>query len=113
MKNLLSIGVLAFVMMFGINSAVAQELKQDNDRPEVVAKKQSQELDKTLDLTDDQERTVFRALVSNEMNYRKHINGQDASNASVIANKKKFDSGLDAAMKKTLNEAQYKKWKAL
>lgn len=113
MKNLVKIIAFVFVMVLGVNSAVAQSLSQDEDRPEVIAKKQTEQLVEKLGLDGDQQRTVFRGLVSNEINYKKLVVGQDISDPSVIANKKKIDSSLDALMKKTLTAAQYKSWLVL
>lgn len=106
MKKLLSVLAFAFVMVLSIQNTTAQE------RPEVVAKMQVAELSTELNLNGDQQRTLFRALVANEINYRKHVNGKDMSNATVQADKKKFDAALDAAMKKNLTAEQYNKWKA-
>jgi len=113
MKNLLTIVAFAFIMLLGVNSAGAQTLKQDADRPEVVAKQKTADLSETLNLNGDQQRSVFRAMVANEVNYRKHINGKDMNNAKVIADKKKFDDVLTTSMKKVLTADQYKKWAAM
>jgi len=106
MKKLLSVLAFAFVMVLSVQNATAQE------RPEAVAKTQVAELSTELGLNGDQQRTLFRALVANEINYRKHVNGKDLNNATVKADKKKFDSALDAAMKKNLTAEQYTTWKA-
>ena len=113
MKNLFKVIAFSFVMLLGMGTMNAQGLKQDQDRPEVIAKQRTSELSQALDLNGDQQRAVFRALVSKESNYKKHINGKSASDAAVIANKKKFDDVLNTAMKKTLTDAQYKKWLTL
>jgi hypothetical protein len=113
MKNLLTVIAFAFVMVLGVQNTSAQNLTQDQDRPEVVAKTQTAELTETLGLTGDQSRSVFRALVANEVNYRKHVQGKDLSNPTVAADKKKFDDVLKTTMQKTLTEAQYKKWLAM
>lgn len=113
MKNLLTVIAFAFVMVLGVNTAEAQKLTQDSERPEVVAKKKTSELSTKLNLNGDQQRSVFRALVANEVNYRKHVAGKDANNALVKADKKKYDDVLKASMKKTLTDAQFKQWLAL
>ena len=110
MKNIFKVIALSFVMLAGIGSMNAQSLKQDENKPEVIAKKQTAELSEQLQLNGDQQRAVFRALVSNETNYRKYVAGKDLNNAAVQADKKKFDDVLDAAMKKTLTASQYQKW---
>ena len=110
MKKLLSVIAFAFVIMFSAQTISAQSLKQDQDRPEVVAKSQVAELTKQLNLTGDQSRTLYRAFVSKEVNYRKLINNKDAKSPDVIANKNKIDNTFKASMKKTLTEEQYSKW---
>ncbi len=111
MKNLLSIVAFAFVLMLSTQNVSSQSLTQDQDRPEVVAKSQVEKLTNQLNLTGDQSRTLYRAFVAKEVNYRKLINGKDAKSADVIANKKKIDETFNTSMKKTLTTDQYNKWK--
>ena len=113
MKNVITVIVFALVALFTTNSAVAQSLTQDADRPEVIAKTKTAQLNEMLQLNGDQQRTVFRALVANEVSYKKQINGKDINNASVIANKKKVDAALTTSMKNTLTADQFLKWQAL
>lgn len=113
MKNLLTVFAFAFVMLLGVQNTSAQSLSEDANRPEAVAKAEVAKLTTALDLTGDQGRAIFRALVAKEVNYKKHVEGKDANNAEVIANKKKFDVSLQDAMKKNLTEAQYTKWVAM
>jgi len=110
MKNLLTIFAFAFVMMFGIQNSFAQELSQNQDRPEVIAKAQVAELTQVLGLTGDQSRTIYRALVAKEVNYKKHINGNDPSNAKIISLKKEYDDNFNASMKENLTPDQYTSW---
>jgi len=111
MKNLLSIIAFVFVITLSSQSINAQSLSQDKDKVEVVAKSQVVDLAKKLNLNDDQQRTLYRAFVSREVNYRKLVNGQDPKNEKVIANKNKIDVTFDSSMKKTLTEKQYSEWK--
>ena len=113
MKNLFRIAAFAVLLIGGIGSAQAQNLKQDANRPEVIAKQQVEVLSQQLNLNGDQQRAVFRALASKESNYQKHVNGKDLKDAKVMADKKKYDETLDAAMKKALTTAQYQKWVSL
>lgn len=110
MKKLISVFAFAVVFLLGVQGVSAQQLSVDNSRPEVVAKAETAKLTETLDLNGDQSRTVFRALVAKEVNYKKHIDGQDLKDATVMANKQKFDSSLKEIMKKTLTDEQYAKW---
>ena len=73
MKTLIKTLAFAFIVMLGINTSNAQGLTQSADRPEVVAKKKASELSVALDLTGDQQRSVFRALVSKEVGYKKQV----------------------------------------
>jgi len=113
MKNLFKVITVSFVMLLGVGTMNAQGLKQNQDKPEVIAKAESAELGKELALNGDQQRAVFRALVSKESNYKKQVNGKDMRNAAVRASKQKIDQTLEAAMKKTLNADQYTKWLAM
>ncbi len=113
MKNIFKVIAMSFVMLAGIGSMNAQDLKQDQDRPEVIAKQQVSDLNDALQLSGDQQRTIFRALVSKASNYKKHVDGKSASDPTVIANKKKFDDVHNKIMKKTLTAEQYKKWQAM
>ena len=64
MKNLLRICALAFLMILGGQTAMAQSVKKATDkRPESLAKEKVAKLTKELDLDGDQQRTLFRAFV--------------------------------------------------
>jgi len=102
--------MLAVTMLLGVQTSSAQQLSQDTTRPEVKAKAETSELTKTLDLNGDQGRAVFRALVAKEVGYQKSVQGKDAKNTAVSAEKKKLDDQLKEAMKKTLNDQQYATW---
>lgn len=112
MKNLIKIIAIAGVFVLGIQNTTAQTLSANQDRPEVIAKQKTAELTQELGLDGNQQRYIFRALTANEVNMKKSVNGKDASNPEVAANKKKFDDALVRAMKKTLTPEQYAKWKA-
>lgn len=110
MKKLLTGIAIATSIFFGIQSASAQSLSQDQSRPEVIAKAESSKLTDDLGLNGDQSRAVFRALVAKEVNYQKGVDGKDANDPKVKADKQKADTVLKEAMKKTLTEAQYAQW---
>ncbi len=112
MKNILTIFAFLGTMFMGIQSTSAQALSQDKSRPEVIAKADTEKLTTALDLTGDQGRAVFRALVAKEVSYQKKVDNKDSKDASVIAEKKKIDSQLNDSMKKILSAEQYKKWAA-
>ena len=110
MKNLLTVFAFAVTMLLGVQTTSAQQLSQDQSRPEVIAKTEAAKLTEALDLSGDQSRTIFRALVAKQVGYQKNEDGKDASSAAVIAEKKKIDAQLKDAMKKTLTDDQYSKW---
>ena len=109
MKSIIRIFAIG-IIFFGAPTLMAQSLSQDADRPENIAERKIAELDKTLDLTGDQERALFRAYVSKEVNYKKYVNGNDAADAEVKANKSKFDALLKEAVQKTLTKEQFEVW---
>ncbi|GER57988.1 hypothetical protein [Patiriisocius marinus] len=113
MKNIFKVIAVAAVFLLGMQNTTAQTLSQDQDRPEVIAKQKTSDLSDALNLTGDQQRYIFRALTAKEVNYRKHINGKDATNPEVIANKKKYDDLLVKSMKKTLTAEQFTAWEAM
>ena len=110
MKNLLTIVAFALVMMFGVQSTNAQDLKQNDQKVEVIAKTQVAELSAELGLSGEQQRSLFRAFVQKESNYRKQINGKNAADANVVANKKNIDATFKTTVKKYLTDEQYQKW---
>jgi hypothetical protein len=99
--------------MLGVDSAFAQDLAQDANRPEVIAKTKTADLSETLQLNGDQQRSVFRALVAKEVSYKKNISGKNPSDIQVIVDKKKIDDVLMTSMKNTLTAEQFEKWKTL
>lgn len=110
MKNLLTILAFAATMLFGIQSTSAQALSQDQNRPEVIAKAETNKIAEDLGLNGDQTRAVFRALVAKEVSYQKNIEGKDLTNPAVKADKEKTDAALKESMKKIMTEDQYAKW---
>jgi len=110
MKNIFKVIAVSFVMLLGMGTMNAQGLKQNQNKPEVIAKKQSADLSQELSLTGEQQRAVFRALVTRETSYAKEVSGKDMRDGTVRASKQKIDQALEAAMKKTLTADQYQKW---
>ncbi|CAM3311209.1 hypothetical protein [Aequorivita lipolytica] len=110
MKNIIAVFAFAVTMLFGVQNVSAQQLSQDKSRPEVIAKAESAELTEALNLSGDQGRAVFRALVAKEVGYQKNVEGKDAKSTSVVSEKKKLDDQLKEVMKKTLNAEQYAQW---
>lgn len=113
MKNLLSVLAISCIMFLGMGNVTAQSLSQNQDRPEAIAKVKVADYATKLDLNSEQQRALFRAYTTHESNYKKNIVGKDISDPKVQADKKKFDSNLEDAVKKVLTEAQFKKWLSL
>ena len=109
MKNIFSLVVLATLVLFSSQSSSAQSLKQNQDRPEVVANNELQILTNELDLNDIQRRTLFRALVTKEVSFRK--SELDENKETKATDQKKANEDFNSQMKKTLEPNQYKKWK--
>ena len=108
MKNLFSIIAFACVIMFSLHTVSAQNVSQNQDRPEVIAKTQLLELSNSLDLTGEQNRTLYRALVTQEVSLRK--SNLDENKATSVADKEKANKVFYDQMKKTLTPEQFKKW---
>jgi hypothetical protein len=96
--------------MLSASTVTAQSLSQDQERPEAIAKAQTEQLTEALSLDGSQSRAVFRALVSKEVSYKKQVTGKNNSDPAVMASKKKIADDLKASMKKILTDEQYKKW---
>ncbi len=112
MKNLLSIIAITFVMLLGTQSITAQSLSQNQNRPEVAAKAQLQQLTNQLGLSGEQGRTIYRALVTKEVSYRKTVETNGEKSPKVSADQKKADEVFYAEMKKVLKPEQFKKWES-
>lgn len=110
MKNLFSIIAFAFVIMLSVQNVSAQSISQNQDRPEVAAKTQLLDLSNLLDLTGEQNRTLYRALVTQEVSLRK--SELDENKATMDADKKKANDVFYGQMKKTLTPEQFKKWES-
>ncbi len=112
MKKFITGIALACFVVLGMTTTTAQSLSQDSQRPEVIAKQKVADLSADLGLSGEQERSLFRAYVQKEVGYNKSVTGKDQKSASVIAEKKKYDDQLAAAVKKAVTPEQYKKWLA-
>lgn len=111
MKKLASILVL--VILFSVQNVSAQSLSQDQDRPEVVAKAKINNLTNELGLSGEQSRTLYRAIVIHEVDYRKLVGDKNSTKEIIISEKKKLDAVLGVSVKKTLTKDQYSKWLSL
>lgn len=110
MKNILTIFAFAATLFIGAQSASAQSLTQDQNRPEAIAKETTHTMTEKYGLNGDQTRAVFRALVTKEVDYQKNVNGKDLTSATVQSQKDKIDNKLRAEMKKILTADQYAAW---
>ena len=110
MKNLFSLVVFVIIMFLSVQNVSAQNISQNQDRPEVKAKTQLLELSNQLELTGEQQRTLYRALVTNEVSIRK--SELDENKTTMVIDKKKADELFYAEMKKTLTAQQFTKWES-
>lgn len=111
-KFITGIALVCFVVL-GMNTATAQSLSQDGQRPEAIAKQKVSDISVALGLSGEQQRALFRAYVQKEVGYTKSVTGKDQKSAAVIAEKKKYDNQLSDAVKKALTPEQFKKWQAM
>jgi hypothetical protein len=110
MKKLFSLVAFAFIMLLCVQNVSAQNISQNQDRPEVIAKNQLVNLSDQLSLTGDQSRTLFRALVTKEVSIRK--SELDENKTTMVIDKKKADELFYIEMKKTLTTQQFTKWES-
>ncbi|MDG1329680.1 MAG: hypothetical protein P8P27_05520 [Flavobacteriaceae bacterium] len=110
MEKLFSLVAFAFIMLLCVQNVSAQNISQNQDRPEVIAKNQLVNLSDQLSLTGDQSRTLFRALVTKEVSIRK--SELDENKTTMVIDKKKADELFYIEMKKTLTAQQFTKWES-
>lgn len=113
MKRILQLVLLVVAFGFASQGAQAQTLTESADKPDVVAKAEVAKLDAALNLTDEQERTLFRIFLAKEVNYRKNVAGKDPNNPNVSHSINKIKENFETGMEETLTERQYRKWKAM
>lgn len=106
MKKILSLIILVFALAFNAQDALAQQ------KPEDIAKIKTATLSETLELTGDQQRALWRALVKKESAYAKQVTGQDLNNAAVRAAKNEIDATLEKDVKAFLTPEQFKQFQA-
>jgi len=112
MKKLTSIFAVIAFLFIGVQSVQSQSLTENKNRPEVIAKNQTELLTEKYNLDGNQSRAVFRALVKKEVDYQKKVTGKDQSSATVRSEKEKIDNSLRTEMKKILTDEQFKQWEA-
>lgn len=97
MKKFVSILAVTFLMLLGSSSVFAQQ------KPEEIAKVKVAELSEKLELTGDQQRTLFRVFVKKEAAY--------AKSSISEADKKAVDETFEKELKAALTADQYKQYK--
>lgn len=110
MKKLTSLFAVIAFLFIGFQTVNAQSLTENKDRPEVIAKNQTEVLTEKYNLNGNQSRAVFRALVKKEVDYQKSVTGKDQSSAAVRSEKEKIDNSLRTEMKKILTDEQFAQW---
>ena len=107
MKKLLILAIFALTLTLGTDSLYAQERLED------VAKSKVAQLNEAVKLTPEQERTLFRVYLEKERQYRKHVIGQDTTNADVASNKSRIDTSFESNLKGVLTAEQYSMYKKI
>ncbi len=107
MKKIITLGFFAIVMLFSTYEITAQERVED------IAKMQVAKLNDAVQLTGDQQRTLFRVFVAKESGYAKQVKGKDLSNTEVSQAKANIDDTFEKNLKATLTPEQYKKYKEM
>lgn len=110
MKKILTVFAFFATLFLGIQTVSGQSLKQDENRPEVVAKEETRILTEDLGLNGEQTRATFRALVTHKVDLKKSTDGKSSNDSSVKAEKQKIDKSLEEKMKEILTDDQYQKW---
>ncbi len=93
MKKLITLVLIAFAFIFSVQDVNAQQ------RPEEVAKLKVAELSQTLDLTGDQQRSLWRVMVKKE-----------SALAKEGASTKEIEATFDKEIKEILTPEQYQKY---
>ncbi|MEX0995503.1 MAG: hypothetical protein WDZ45_00480 [Flavobacteriaceae bacterium] len=93
MKKLITLLLIAFAFTFSVQDANAQQ------RPEEVAKLKVAELSQTLDLTGDQQRSLWRVMVKKE-----------SALAKAGESTQEIEATFDKEIKEILTPEQYKKY---
>lgn len=99
MKKIVSIVAVTFLVLMGSSSVFAQQ------KPEEIAKIKVAELAQELDLSGDQQRTLFRVFVKKEAAYSKSSISE--------ADKKAVDETFEKELKAALTVEQHKKYLTL
>jgi len=107
MKKIITLGIFAIVLLFSTQSATAQERVED------IAKMQVAKLSEAVQLTGDQQRTLFRVFVAKESGYAKQVKGKDINNAEVAQAKAQIDANFEKELKATLTPEQFNKYKEM
>ncbi|MCR9182915.1 MAG: hypothetical protein NXH73_08310 [Flavobacteriaceae bacterium] len=93
MKKLITLVLIAFAFIFSVQDVNAQQ------RPEEVAKLKVAELSQTLDLTGDQQRSLWRVMVKKE-----------SALAKAGESTQEIESTFDKEIKEILTPEQYQKY---
>jgi len=112
MKKLFTLLAFVFAIALSTQSGYSQGITENAEKPDIVAKAQLEKVSSSLNLSDDQERTLFRVFLAREVNLRKNVNGKDLENPNVSYSVKKIAENFEKGMKETLTEDQFSKWKA-
>lgn len=108
MKKYITLFSIVALFFFGMQSSLAQEAQKQ--RPEAIAKQQTYELHKLVDLTGEQQGKVFKVLVEEQTN----LSGiEETTKTIATAQEAKLAvwEKTDASLKAILTPEQYKRYK--
>ena len=101
---------LFFYFAFALFTFAVTQSATAQQKPEVIAKQKVAQLSQELNLSGEQQRSLFRVYVLKESDYAKQVNGKDLSNPEVAKAKKEIDAALDKGVKDVLTQEQYSKY---
>ncbi|NCT17476.1 MAG: hypothetical protein COZ75_07670 [Flavobacteriaceae bacterium CG_4_8_14_3_um_filter_34_10] len=104
MKKIITLGFFAIALFFSTQTISAQERVED------IAKLQVAKLSEAVQLTGEQQRTLFRVFVAKESGYAKQIKGKDLNNTDVAKAKTAIDATFEKELKAVLTAEQFKKY---
>jgi len=110
MKNIFRAITVFLTMVAGLNQMNAQSLERNLNSPNEVAKKQLLELTETLNLTTDQQKYIYRAILAKGSNSRRYLSGNASNGLSISENKERIENNFIFTMKRRLTPDQYAIW---
>ncbi|MBW2962685.1 hypothetical protein [Mesonia aestuariivivens] len=112
MKKIITFFAITIGLLVSSANLSAQNSKMSTEEIRKEAQQKVVQLDKQLNLSQEQEKLVSRQYYSRILNYDEHLNGQEKDEKYRL-NKEKFDTSFMMQMKKILDDKQFAKFKKL